>query len=76
MARMLTPKDGYIVMNELVKQATGQQSVTVTDLSSFVSAGELVLATGMENVFFFFFIVLARTMVAARPFIAQMTFLE
>ena len=76
MARMLTPKDGYVVMNALVKQATGQQSVTVTDLSSFVSAGETVLATGMENVFNSLNIVLARTMVAARPYNAQMTLME
>ena len=76
MARMLTPKDGYVVMNALVKQATGQQSVTVTDLSSFVSAGELVLATGMENVFNSLNIVLAKTMVAARPYNAQMTLME
>ena len=51
MARVLTPQDGYVIMNDLVKQATGQENIKVTDLSSFVSAGEKVLATGMENVF-------------------------
>ena len=39
MARVLTPQDGYVIMNDLVKQATGQENIKVTDLSSFVSAG-------------------------------------
>ena len=49
MARSFTVKDGRALMTALVKQATGQSNVAVVDGSSFVSAGELVLATGMEN---------------------------
>ena len=47
MARTYTPLDGYALMSALVREATGQQAATVEDLSSFVSAGETVLATGM-----------------------------
>ena len=76
MARVLTPQDGYVIMNELVKQATGQENIKVTDLSSFVSAGEKVLATGMENVFNSLNIVLNRTMIAARPYSAKLKLME
>ena len=76
MARVLTPQDGYVIMNELVKQATGQENIKVTDISSFVSAGEKVLATGMENVFNSLNIVLNRTMIAARPYSAKLKLME
>ena len=46
MARALTPQDGYAVMTALGRQATGQQTLTVTNLNGFNSAGETVLATG------------------------------
>ena len=50
MARLLTVKDAYQIMNALVKEATGQESTIQTeDLSGYVSAGETVLATGKEN---------------------------
>ena len=58
-------------MNELVREATGIDSVASTDISSFVSAGETVLATGMENVVNALNIVLNRTLVAARPYSAK-----
>ena len=72
MARSFTPKDAYALMNELVKQATGQKTITVFDSSSFVSAGELVLSTGLENVFNALNIVLGRLIVASRPYSAKM----
>ena len=76
MARTLTPQDAYALMNLLVKQATGQQNVTVTDLSSFVSAGETVLSTGMENVINSLSIVLNRTIVASRPYKSRLDLME
>lgn len=76
MPRQITPKDCYALMNLLVKQATGQQSITVTDLSSFVSAGETVLATGLENVTNSLNIVLGRTIVASRPYKAKLAMME
>ena len=51
MARTFTPIDQHTLMNLLLRQATGEQSLTVTDTSTFISAGELVLSTGMENVY-------------------------
>ena len=72
MARTYTPKDAYSLMNALVKQATGQQSVTATDTSSFVSAGELVMATGTENVLNALSVLIGRTFMAVRPYGAKL----
>ena len=72
MARTFTPKDAYALMNELLKQATGQKAIAVIDSSTFASAGELVLSTGMENVFNALNIVLNRLVVASRPYDAKM----
>lgn len=71
MARTITPQDAHLIMNELVREATGIDAVASTDISSFVSAGETVLATGMENVMNVLNIVLNRTLVAARPYSAK-----
>ena len=76
MAHEFTPKDCHALMNSLVKQATGQASITVVDTSTFVSAGELVLATGMENVFNSLNIVLGRLMVSSRPYKAKLTLMD
>lgn len=67
MARALTPQDCHNIMNSLVKQVTGAQSITVTDTSSFVSAGELVMQAGTENVLNALSLVLGRTFMAVRP---------
>lgn len=76
MARTLTPKDCHVLMNALVHQATGQSDIAVVDTSSFVAAGEKVLATGMENVFNSLNIVLGRTIVASRPYKARLTLMD
>ena len=72
MAKTFTPQDIHAVMNALVKQATGQQSITVVDSSTFVSAGELVMGTGSENVLNSLSIVLGRTFMAVRPYEAKL----
>lgn len=76
MAMVFTPQDAHIIMNAIVKQATGQQSITVVDASTFVSAGELVLNTGIENVYNALNIVLGRTYAAARPYKAKLTLMD
>lgn len=76
MARILTVKDVHALMNMLVKQATGQSNIAVVDTSSFISAGETVLATGMENVINSLNIVLGRTMVASRPYRAKLALID
>ena len=72
MARTLTPKDGYQLINELVRQATGQAANAVVDASTFVSAGETLLATQRENVLNALSIVLGRTFAAVRPYRARL----
>lgn len=76
MARTITPLDGKVIMTALVRQATGQEQLTVTDMSSFVSAGETVLATGMENVYNALGIVIGRTIVAVRPYKARLQLIQ
>lgn len=71
MGKILTVQDCHNLMNSLVKQATGQQSITVVDSSSFVSAGETVLATGTENVINSLSLIIGRTLVAVRPYKAK-----
>lgn len=63
-------------MNELVEQATGQKSITVVNTETFVSAGELVLATSTENVLNSLNIVLGRLIVASRPYKAKLTLMD
>lgn len=72
MARLLTPKDAHALMNALVQQATGESSLTVTSTADFVSAGELVMATGTENTLNALSIVIGRTMFAVRPYGAKL----
>lgn len=77
MARQLTVKDAYQIMNALVKEATGQQSTIQTeDLSAYVSAGETVLATGKENTLKALSMVLGRTIIAIRPYKAQFNLIQ
>lgn len=71
MARSFTPKDAHALMNLLLRQATGQQALVVTDTSTFISAGELILSTGMENVFNSLSLVLNRLIVSSRPYNAK-----
>lgn len=72
MARVLTTKDAYALMNALVRQATGQASQAVVNASDFVSAGETLLQTGTENVMNSLSLVLGRTFAAVRPYTAKL----
>ena len=72
MARVLTTKDAYQIINLLVREATGQDaSIQAVDPSTFVSVGETVLATGVENTLNALSIVLGRTFAAVRPYNAK-----
>lgn len=73
MGRSLTPQDCHVLMTDLVKQATGRTDVAVVDTSSFVSAGELVLATGLENTLNALSILVGRTMMSVRPYDAKLS---
>lgn len=72
MARSYTPRDAHTLMNALVEQATGAQEITVVDTSTFVSAGELVMSTGLENVYNALSILVGRTYAAVRPYDARL----
>lgn len=64
-------------MNLLVKEATGQNdTIQVVDSSTFVSAGEQVLATGTENVLNALSLVLGRTFMAVRPYNAKLALIN
>lgn len=77
MARTLTQKDCHALMNLLVKEATGQDAtIQVVDSSTFVSAGELVLSTGTENVLSALSLVLGRTFMAVRPYNAKLSLIN
>lgn len=76
MARTLTPKDAYALMEALVEQATGQGSLAVTNSSDFVSAGELTLQTGLENTLNALACVIGRMFVAVRPYNAKLGILN
>lgn len=72
MARVLTTKDAYAIINLLVKEATGQDStLQAVDPSTFVSVGETILASGVENTLNALSLVLGRTFVAVRPYNAK-----
>ena len=77
MARALTPQDCHALMNLLVKEATGQNAeIQEVNSSNFVSAGELVLATGTENVLNSLSLVLGRTFMAVRPYKAKLAIIN
>ena len=76
MANVLTPLDAHAIINELVKEATGQASITAVDTSSFVAAAELVLSTGTENTLNALSLVLGRTLMAVRPYNAKLAILN
>ena len=77
MARTLTQKDCHALMNLLVKEATGQDAtIQVVDSSTFVSAGEQVLATGTENVLNALSLVLGRTFMAVRPYNSKLALIN
>ena len=76
MARSLTARDAHAIINSVAKQATGQTTLTATDASSFVSVGETILATGMENTLNALSIVLGKTFMAVRPYSAKLNIIN
>lgn len=73
MALSFTTQDIYALMGELAAQATGQKSIAVFDTDSFVSAGELTMATGTENVLNSLSLIIGKTLVAVRPYQARLS---
>lgn len=73
MARVLTVKDAYSIVNLMVKEQTGQDAtIQAVDSSSFVSVGETLLASGVEATLNTLALVLGRTFMAVRPYEAKL----
>ena len=69
MARLLTQKDVYGIINAMVEDLTGgNATVTAVDTSSFISAGELIMSYGTENVLNSLGLLMGRILVASRPY--------
>lgn len=66
--KTFTVKDAHAVMNQLVKQATGETSIKVVDTASFINAGTRVLEAGYENLYNALGVLIGRTIVASRPY--------
>jgi len=75
MARTLTPKDGRALMVELYKLAIGK-GITVLNTSDFVSAGETVLRTGMENVYNSLNMLCCNMIIAGRAYTQQVKLMQ
>lgn len=67
MARLLTTKDAHNIIDLVVMQMTGTKTQQTLSTKDFISAGELAMSYGKENVMNAITLVLGRTMVAARP---------
>lgn len=77
MARVLTTKDGYSIINAIQAEMFGDNAtVTAINPSTFVSVGETVLAAGTEAVLNTLSLVLNRTLVAVRPYRAKLGILN
>ena len=73
MARTLTPKDCYALINAISAEITGQEnSLQAVDTSTFISVGESILRAGTENTLNALALVLGRTLMAVRPYEAKL----
>lgn len=69
MARRLQPTECYALINAMVEDLSGQTAqIRATDTSSFISAGELVMSYGTENVLNTLGMLIGRILVASRPY--------
>lgn len=63
-----TNYQAYQLLNEIHEQATGQKSIAPINTNEFVSMAQATLASGYENTLNAIDNVLARTLVAVRPY--------
>ena len=68
MARLLTPKDAHVIVGEWARMLTGQKNITVSDTSSFLSAGEIILSAETEKQFNTFSILMGKVYWASRKY--------
>lgn len=72
----MTNEQAYQLIASLHEQATGQKTVTPTDLSSFISVAQSTLAAGYDNVMNAISQVVGLTLVAVRPYSRKFAGLE
>lgn len=73
---LMNVEQAYQVLNSLHEQATGQNSIAPTDLSSFVSMAQATLRAGYDPVLNAISQVIGRTLVAVRPYSEKFKGLE
>lgn len=76
MARRLNPTDAYTLINAMAKQALGENAIQATDTSSFISVGETLLHSGVENTLGALSLVIGKTIVALRPYSAKLALIQ
>lgn len=76
MAKTITPLDACALMNAIYAQATGKSPLANITTDDFVSVGETVLSTGIENTINALTIVFGKTIVAVRPYSAKITLIQ
>ena len=76
MAKTITPLDAHTLMNAIYAQATGKSPLANITTDDFVSVGETVLSTGIENTINALTIVFGKTLVAVRPYSAKITLIQ
>ena len=66
------PVDVYPIMNTLVQQITGQDSIKVVDTASYIDAGKSILGvaneSGYEGIFNALSVLIGRTIIEAKPY--------
>lgn len=68
MARILTPKDAHVIVGEWARMITGQNNISVSDTSSFLSAGEIILSAETEKQYNTFSILMGKVYWASRKY--------
>ena len=68
MANSLTPRDAHALMEAVVKQATGIETMKATDTSSFVAQAQTALLAGNDRIMDSISQVMDRTIFSTRPF--------
>lgn len=76
MANTLVPQDAYALINAISAQALGASSIAAVDTTTFVSVGETLLSSSLDNTLNAISCMIAKTIFAARPYKAKLSSLE
>ena len=76
MSKTLTPLDANLIITEVAREATGQNILGTVTTDDFVSVGETVLRTGMENTLNALGMVMGRLISASRPYAGKLRLID